>query len=272
MSDEIGAGIQIPPNSSHILKRYGLLEKLEAVAVRPNALVFRSYRDGQVLHALELDPAAEKKYGSPYLLLHRAEFHTILLEEAKRLGVQVTLGCTVTAIDFDHRRVHIKGASPFVADAFIGADGLKSSCRSALLQQESLPKPTGDLAYRIVVNARDIQKHKELRELVDQPEMNYWLGPSAHVVSYLLQGGKLLNVVLLCPDNLPEMILTEKANLLEMRRFFEHWEPRLKFLLDLVQDTTKWKLMDSDELREWRDAGGRFALLGDACHATLPYL
>ena len=57
-----------------------------------------------------------------------------------------------------------------------------------------------------------------------------------------------------------------------MRTLLEGWDPRLQALLSVVQQTQKWRMLTSEEMKEWRHEEGRFALLGDACHASLPYL
>lgn len=269
---EIGAGIQIPPNSSRILKHYGLLDKIESVSVRPRDFIIRSYRDGTILSKQNMVPYAEKRYGVPYLHIHRADYHRILVAEAERLGVKLQLGSTVTKIDFDTASILIRDKPDFHADLILGADGLKSICRESLLGHVDPPHLTGDLAYRILIKAEDMKKHADLRELAGEPAINYWMGPYGHVVCYLLQGGGLYNIVLICPDNLPEMINTIKADLQEMREFFAGWDPKLKTLLGLVQETTKWRLLNSEEMESWSHPSGKFALLGDACHATLPYL
>ncbi|KAI9824118.1 MAG: hypothetical protein M1819_001073 [Sarea resinae] len=290
---EIGAGIQIPPNSSRLLKRWGLLEKIEKVSVRPRDFLLRSYRDGAVLSAQNMLPYAIETYGVPYLHIHRADYHRILVDAAKEVGVDIRLGCAVRRIDFEKPAVYIRRPDSYPpaapsssssnqppqateeevrASLVIGADGLKSICREALLGHADPPHLTGDLAYRIVVRAADMSSHPLLQPLVEKPAINYWMGPSAHAVCYLLQGGGLYNIVLICPDNLPEMVNTAKADLEEMRALFEGWDPRLKALLGIVQETSKWRLQNSEEMRSWSHPAGRFSLLGDACHATLPYL
>lgn len=269
---QIGAGIQIPPNSSRILKKWGLLDQIETVSVRPRDFILRSYRDGKILSRQNVLPYAEERYGSPYLHVHRADYHKILIDEARRLGISIKLGATVTGIDFDKPCAHVKDQPDFHADVIIGADGLKSACREALLGRPDPPHLTGDLAYRIIVKAEDMKKHPALLELVQQRSINYWMGPNGHAVCYLLQGGGLYNIVLICPDNLPELVNVEKADLQEMRDFFQDWDPRLRTLLGLVQETSKWRLQNSQEMVAWSHPRGKFALLGDACHATLPYL
>ncbi|KAK4694659.1 hypothetical protein P7C71_g2961, partial [Lecanoromycetidae sp. Uapishka_2] len=269
---EVGAGIQIPPNSSRILKHYGLLDQIESVSVRPSDFIIRSYRDGAVLNKLNMVPYAEQRYGVPYLHIHRADYHKILVAEAERLGVKMQLGSVVTSIDFDRALIRRRDKPDFQADLIIGADGLKSICRESLLGHTDPPHLTGDLAYRIVIKAEDMKKHPDLRDLAEKPAINYWMGPYGHVVCYLLQGGGLYNIVLICPDNLPEMLNTVKADLQEMRDFFEGWDPKLKTLLGMVQETTKWRLLNSEEMESWSHPTGKFVLMGDACHATLPYL
>lgn len=270
---QVGAGIQIPPNSSRILKRWDLLEKIEAVSTRPSDFILRSYKDGRVLSKQNLVPYAEERYGVPYLHIHRADYHSILVKEAQRVGVHIQLDSTVTKIDFDRPAVYLKDRPDFEADILIGADGLKSICREALLGHADPPHLTGDLAYRITIKADDMKQNHLLRHLAEQPAINYWMGPDSHAVGYLLKGGGgLYNIVVTNPDNLPETVSMAKANLQEMRDFFKDWDPIFKALLDTVQDCSKWRLENSREMKTWSHPSGKFALLGDACHATLPYL
>lgn len=45
---ELGAGIQVPPNATRILDRWGLREALERRATEPNSDCLRRYSDGSV--------------------------------------------------------------------------------------------------------------------------------------------------------------------------------------------------------------------------------
>ncbi|KAL6244664.1 hypothetical protein RBB50_008192 [Rhinocladiella similis] len=270
---EVGAGIQIPPNTTKILASWGILPAIENVSVRPNNVVMRSYRDGKILSSQPLIPLCEDVYGYPYLHIHRADYHKILVDEARRLGVDIQLDSCVTGVDFEQPAVHIKNRSqPFACDLVIGADGLKSACREALLGRSDPPYLTGDLAYRITVPAEAMKAHPLLADLVAVPNINMWLGPDSHVVCYLLKGGNLYNIVIASPDNLPEFVSQQKADLEEMHALFRDWDPKLRALLDLCKGTAKWRLQNSREMRTWSHPSGRFTLLGDACHATLPYL
>lgn len=54
-----------------------------------------------------------------------------------------------------------------------------------------------------------------------------------------------------------------------MRAFFSDWDPLLKTILNQVKSVQKWKLLHLDSLDTW--VHGCVALMGDACHPTLPY-
>jgi salicylate hydroxylase len=57
-----------------------------------------------------------------------------------------------------------------------------------------------------------------------------------------------------------------------MRNLFKDWDPRIGKLLSHCETVQKWKLCIRHELPEWSHPSGTFTLLGDAVHATLPYL
>lgn len=78
-----------------------------------------------MLSRLNLLPYATDAYGAPYLHIHRADYHKILADEARRLGVDVRLGCTVTAIDFETPNVHVKEEPDFHLDSL----GIRLSMR-----------------------------------------------------------------------------------------------------------------------------------------------
>ncbi|KAA8910288.1 hypothetical protein FN846DRAFT_555513 [Sphaerosporella brunnea] len=268
---EVGAGIQIPPNSARILQRFGVLDEIRKLSVLPHAFVIRSYK-GQELNRQPMLPYCEETYGAPYLHIHRADFHAVLVKRATELGVKIQLNAHVNAIDFEAPSVTLATGETLTADLVIAADGLKSKCRELYLGHADPPHNTGDLAYRILVKASDMRKDPDLAKLTEFPVINYWLGPQSHAVCYLLKGGELYNIVLICPDNLPEGMAQQNADLEELKALFANWDVRLQKLLGLIQQTFKWKLQNSEEMDSWVHPTGKFALLGDACHATLPYL
>jgi salicylate hydroxylase len=89
----------------------------------------------------------------------------------------------------------------------------------------------------------------------------------------VLKGGELFNMVLLVPDDMPaEGPSTLEGNIEEMRNLYKDWDPRIPKLLALCESVYKWRLCIRRGMDQWSHASGSFTLLGDAVHATLPYL
>ena len=159
----------------------------------------------------------------------------------------------------------------------ICADGIWSAIRSQFLANSTeAAKPTGDLAYRIVINVSDLTgpDAPELRSFIQDRGTNFWIGPRSHAVAYAMRGGTVYNIVLLCPDDLPAGITKCGGNLSEMKKLFETWDPLLRKFLEQVKGTAKWRLtyLDAKEVPEWTNKKGTFVMVGDSCHAMLPYL
>ena len=82
----------------------------------------------------------------------------------------------------------------------------------------------------------------------------------------------MYNVVLLCPDDLPDGLSRTAGSVEEMRALFAGWDPILTRLLNQVDQVDKWKLMHREEVESWTNQQKNFILIGDSCHPMLPYL
>jgi salicylate hydroxylase len=68
-------------------------------------------------------------------VIHRADYHGVLLDEAVRLGVDVKLNSKVVDIDFSETPHVVLESGEFIeADVIVGADG---RCMSVVVGQES---------------------------------------------------------------------------------------------------------------------------------------
>ena len=216
----------------------------------------------------------EKRYGAPYLVIHRADLLSVLVSEAQDRGVEIRLGSNVVSIDFSMASITLSSGETFEGDVILGADGERSTCREALLGHQDLPYSTGDTVFRIAAKARDISRHHSLSQLTQRSSVNLWIGPDAHAVSYILKKD-VFNIVLVCPEKGDNKVPygPQKADIVELRKAFSEWDPIFEALLDVPEsDCTKWTLLEIHEVANWRDSSGKFALIGDAAHAVLPYL
>ncbi|KAH9979482.1 hypothetical protein BGW80DRAFT_1164422 [Lactifluus volemus] len=275
---DVGAGIQVSPNATRLLLRWGLGPTLAASAVEPQAIVFRRYDTGERVGYTRWGANMSDLHGAPYYHVHRADYHTMLLRLARSApGVLIRLGATVRSVQPDP---NVDSAGPSVtlssgevihADLIVGADGIKSTLQKAVTGLDDTPIPTGDAAYRAVVPADLMLKDPELRPFVETPEMTAWMAPGRHLMAYCVRAKKEYNLVLLHPDDGSVESWTEEGSGDKMRSDFSDFEPRVKKLLSFVKSTLKWRLMDRKPLPNWVHPQGRVVLLGDACHPMLPY-
>ncbi|KAF2870628.1 FAD binding domain-containing protein [Massariosphaeria phaeospora] len=275
---EIGAGLQLTPNATRLLHTWGVYQNIKAPC-EPTTCTVYNYKGKILAHEDGFSENMRRKYGAPFSSCYRVDLQQALVKRAKGLGVQVVLNAKVTSInsEVEHRdgvtsaRVYLENGRTHDADLVVGADGLWSRCRSVLLRRKDAPLPTGDLAFRILLNINQIEDPK-LRKLVEEPGVRFWIGPDAHVVAYSLRGGTMYNVVLLVPDDLPESVARQEGSLQEMKQLFDGWDPVLTQLLTHVPRVDKWKLLHRPTLPTWINASSNLVLVGDACHPMLPYL
>src|SRR5688572_23883456 len=64
---EVGAGIQLAPNCTRILRGFGVLPAIEEVAFAPATMEFRRWDDGRLLSQTPLGASIEATFGAPYL-------------------------------------------------------------------------------------------------------------------------------------------------------------------------------------------------------------
>ncbi|KAI1421658.1 putative salicylate hydroxylase [Xylaria sp. FL1777] len=96
---EVGAGIQIPPNASRILRRFGVFEETmkHATVLERNSL--RRWKDDEELGSIPLVPEIQEHFGAPLAVIHRADLQRILLDAAIECGCKILKGHEVVEID-----------------------------------------------------------------------------------------------------------------------------------------------------------------------------
>ena len=266
---EIGAGIQLGPNVTRILKSWGLLDAVSQVAATPESLQVRSATTAGVLGELRLGQAIAARYGAPYLTLHRADLQGVLLEAAKQTATTVHSSRAVQRFQQTSDFVSVQtNATTHDFAVLIGADGLWSNTRQQLLN-DGPPRPTGHLAYRALIKQTDLPMQMRCQNITA------WLGSNMHAVQYPVRGGEWLNIVVFIHGDAPDDFQNwdNKAIAADLSQHLAGCCTVLRDMLQAVTDWRLWALFDRPPIQSANQlAQGRVALLGDAAHPMRPYL
>jgi len=266
---EVGAGIQMSANAMHVLNYLGVGDEISAKSVRPAAYVFRLHDTGEMIDRFALSEEHLKLHKAPYNQAHRADLHEILARKILEMkpGI-VHLNKRVTKFEEsdDGIELFFDDGTSAKGDILVGADGVKSVIRDQIAG--AIPATyTGDSAWRLTV-----PKEKLPPNFMDEV-MSVWMGPGKHAVSYWLRNGELLNFVGAVETPVAsEESWTAKFPWEDLKADFEGWHPDIQTVIDLVDKDQcfRWALYKRPVVPTWSTA--RATILGDAAHATLPYL
>jgi len=146
----------------------------------------------------------------------------------------------------------LKSGADLKGEAIIAADGVHSEIRKQLLGQSG-KNLIGHMLHRGLVPVSSIPAS------VNVDIVTLWLFPGGHVVHYAVSNWRHFNIVVAVED--PEISL--------WTAFQGACQP-LADILDQKINWTKWPALDFTPARNW--SRNRTVLIGDAAHASLPYL
>jgi salicylate hydroxylase len=260
---EVGAGIQLAPNATRILDQLGLLNPILEVAVQPRRLVLADAIGSRELTSLDLTdfPA---RYGAPYLVMHRDDLLSALLDACQRTGVELHTDANVTELRDMSTGVTAWCADgrEFAAEIAIGADGLHSRIRRSFFDDEVIN--SGYVAYRGAVPMEQVQRHADLRDVVA------WVGPGLHLVQYPLRSGSMYNQVAVFRSKAFARGQDDGGGPDELMAAFADCCEHVRMSLPTLSIENRWPMLDRVPMSKW--ASSRTALLGDAAHPMLQYL
>jgi salicylate hydroxylase len=264
---EAGAGIQLSPNATRVLRHWGVLDAVRAAAVSPERAEVRDGQSGRLLASVPAGAAAEARYGAPYLHIHRARLLDILIAAACGAGAEFRLGADVRAVTQDGAGVHaaLADGGAFDGDLLIAADGSRSQIRAALFGGDGA-RFTRASAWRGLV--------AEERAPDTPPGAQVWTGPRRHFVHYRvrdLDGRPQINFVAAIEKDVEareSWVLEGDAK--HLAAAFADFAAPVRTIIAGAEQTFVTALYERSIPERWSQ--GRVALLGDSCHAMSPYM
>ncbi|SFB48953.1 salicylate hydroxylase [Rhizobium sp. NFR07] len=258
----VGAGLQMSPNASAILREFGILANLERVWTEPREIGLASGRSLRRLASVPAGEFARNRWGAPYGVLHRATLQQALLQavEADPLCT-VRLGTPIRGNPREALRELTGTSYPLV----IGADGVWSNVRAAIT---NAPQPdfSGNIAWRFTVPL------SEAPDWLPRDSVTALLGPASHLVAYPLSEMGVINIVAIASGISPGETWDATASDSQRRMLiqqFRAWSPEVTKLLSRSGQPTFWPLHQVTPGR-WHN-GSDIVLIGDAAHAMMPF-
>jgi len=260
----IGAGIILSANVTKILRRLGVEQPLIEAGIKSQCYISRAWDTGGTLYEIVFDEQTERRFGGPYVHIHRGDLHAVL-ERVVTPGT-ITFDHQLAGLEQADNAMHLvfSNGATAEADIVIGADGIRSKVREFVVDREP-PQFVGAAAYRAIFPAERLRGFKI-------PDCTKWWGRDRHCLPYYLTGRRdevyAIGVVPIARwdgDESPRPATRD-----QYLAAFSGFHADLQRVLEAVDAVSLWPIYDRERDDRW--SAGPLVLLGDACHPMRPFM
>ncbi|KAJ9659041.1 hypothetical protein H2198_003330 [Neophaeococcomyces mojaviensis] len=280
---EVGAGVQLTPNTTKWLWKWGCASDVLATSALPESFNVSDGVTGTELGSVSFDDFTAR-YGGPYLVIHRGDIHRILHEHAIDAGVAIRLNSRVKQYFPEEGRLILTNGDLFEADLIIAVDGINSGARQYFMKQDKSGSITDDglentgwAAFRLMADVASLGRHAGLKHLATSHRCNCAAGDGCSIMTYKVKGADKLNLVLSHPDNVDTTEWTQEHYRDAIHTMFRDFSSDMRDLLNIAMNNpdctiTNWPVQQVATLPAWASDSGKLVLMGDAAHAMCFYL
>jgi 2-polyprenyl-6-methoxyphenol hydroxylase-like FAD-dependent oxidoreductase len=253
----LGAGIWMAPNAMQVFARLGLAARIDAGGVPLHAIEIVDQHMRPLLHTDQARIRA--RFGHGTTAIRRATLQGLLLEAVGPAAVQLGKLCTGLQEDTTGVTATFADGSVVRAGFVVAADGIHSPVRQALFPGAQ-PGGRGHQVWR-GMSAVQLAPHykRAIREA--------WHAGLRFGFSEIEDG------VVDWFAAVPASFSSERAGLLQrLQRAFDGFGYPVPAILEAATEAAiiRNEVLDLDPLPAWHR--GRVGLIGDAAHATTPYM
>jgi 2-polyprenyl-6-methoxyphenol hydroxylase-like FAD-dependent oxidoreductase len=251
---EVGSGLTLWPNAMRALEAIGMAHAVRAVSAPAEGIAIRSAR-GRVLDATGPD-LMRRRFDGGGVALHRADLQRVL---AAAVGPgSIRLGAHVVAVEQDERGVAavLADGSRARADLLVGADGIRSRVRGAVLGDVPL-RHAGYTVWRAVAAAN-----------LPDTAGTLTMGRGAQFGLFPMTDGRVYWFASLnAPERAGDGVARDR-----LLRAFAGWHDPIPAVLTGTPADAIVATPIYDIAPQPRRAKGRCVLVGDAAHPATPAL
>ena len=236
----LGAGIQLSPNAMHVMRYLGLEHAINSVASAPRAIEIRDAVSGRSLTSVPLGMTIERRFGAPYLSIHRGDLQRIMLDEVRGDGrIALETG----------RAIGPRDPELDSYDLAVLASGIRT-------EQDEVDESQAELtAWRTLVASSD------LPDTIKGSSTSVWLAPGAHLVHYPVRSGLETNLVLVLRNG------GERPE--DYGSASKGWGEDAAAIVRLSNEWQSWPITERIVREPWFD--GKRVRIGDAAHSIWPF-
>ncbi|KAJ7168296.1 hypothetical protein C8R43DRAFT_1121462 [Mycena crocata] len=294
--DEVGAGVGLGPNALRALKGLGILDVVlarsdDAEEADRRMLFVSGHEEHRQMY--DYNDSSVFTSADSGIGIYRPTFLDGVLPLVDSKATHFNKRCTsITTSPSGVNSIHFADGTTYKADLVIGADGIKSISRNAVVGTgDKLLQFTNTVAYRGLVPLETLRRDGVKADLGNR--LHCFVGMDKHLIVFPIKSGKIvlylprdletaekflqINIVAFATDNSvpvgsrevtgPWVQSVPQQELLDE---FEGWGHDVTAMLNHLKNPSKWFIHTLSPLKTF--IRGKIALVGDAAHAMAPHL